>query len=228
LPKTTAGAPAIDERGALIGVVTQRGDKAAPAIFHASAGTSAVVAQIAPIPAPDISPEESLVEAAPPEMVAPATPDAARTATPAKPQPNAGTPQTAKIDMNKLQPEQSVSPDKTPKGFFIRMNPNWHIHEIDRPHSTQGGSSKPAPDARPGKLVYTPVPRNPGKRLTNSSESGSGSYRLTFDDQGKVTDVQVVRSAGWSSLDSTAIATLRSWRAEGGRTWSVVVPVTFK
>lgn len=235
LPKTTAGAPAIDERGLLIGVVARRSDKAAPAIFHASAGTSAVVAQIAPVPAPDAYPEESLVESAPPEMSAPATaealraaqPDAAQTATPAKPRPNARGPETAEINMKKTQPEQSVSPEKTPEGFFIRMNPNWHIHEKDRPNFVRRDSSKPVADAR-GKLVYTPAPRTPGKRLTNSDGGGSGSYRLTFDDQGKVTDVQVVRSAGLSSLDSTAIATLKNWRAEGGREWSVVVPVNFR
>lgn len=228
LPKTTAGAPAIDEHGALVGVVAQRGDKAAPAIFHASAGTNAVVAQIAPIPAPEASPEDSLVESAPPEMVASATPEVQRAATPTKPRPSPPPSQTAEIDMNRLQPEQPVSPDKTPEGFFLRMNPNWHIHEKDRPHSVRGASSRTAGGARSGRLVHTPAPRNPGKKMTNSSEGGTGSYRLTFNDQGKVTDVQVVRSAGWSSLDSAAITTLRSWRAEAGRGWSVVVPVTFK
>jgi TonB family protein len=225
LPKATIGAPAIDEKGGLIGVVAQRGDRGAPAIFHASAGTSAVVAQIAPepIPTPKTKPEEWTVETRPsPEGAERSKSKVARANRATTPPPVTDSQRTAEVDLSRAQPE-TINPEITPRGFFIRMNPNWHIHARDRPQPA-GSADGPA---FVGKLTYTPAPRFLSKSADKSKASGSGSYRLLFNSEGKVTDVQVARSAGSSSLDDTAISTLRSWRAEPGRAWSVVVPVNF-
>ena len=225
LPKNMVGAPAIDEKGGLIGVVAQRGDRAAPAIFHASAGTSAVVAQIAPepIPTPEITPEEWTAERGPsPETAKGSKSKVARADKASTPAPIADSQRTAEVDLNRLQPE-TINPEITPRGFFIRMNPNWHIHARDRPQparSTEDSGSA-------GKIIYAPAPRFLSKSANTLKASGSGSYRLVFNAQGTVTDVQVSRSAGSSLLDDAAISTLRNWRAEPGRAWSVVVPVNF-
>jgi protein TonB len=225
LPKATVGAPAIDEKGGLIGVVAQRGDRGAPAIFHASAGTSAVVAQIAPepIPTPETMPEEWTVEPTPSaEAVKRPKLKVARSDRGSTPPPATDSQGTADVDLGRAQLE-TINPEITPRGFFIRMNPNWHIHARDRPQPA--GSSDGT--AFVGKLIYTPAPRFLSKSADKSKASGGGSYRLVFNSDGKVTDVQVARSAGSSSLDDAAISTLRGWRAEPGRAWSVVVPINF-
>jgi protein TonB len=225
LPKATIGAPVIDEKGELIGVVAQRGDRGAPAIFRANAGASAVVAQIAPepIPTPETMPEEWAAETRPsPEAAERSKSKVARSDRAVTPAPVPESQRAAEVDLNKLQPEP-INPEITPRGFFIRMNPNWHIHARDRPQPA--GSADGAAFA--GKLIYKPAPQFLSKSGDKSKASGSGSYRLLFNSEGRVTDVQVARSAGSSLLDDAAISTLRGWRAEPGRAWTVVVPVNF-
>ena len=223
LPKATVVAPAIDEKGGLIGVVAQRGNRGSPAIFRARSGTNAVVAQIAlePIPTPETMPEEWNVETKPsPEARQRSNSKIGRSDRPPTSTPVPDSQGTAEVDLSKVQPE-STNPEVTPRGFFIRMNPNWHIHARDRP--------QPAPaDGAAGKLIYAPAPRFLTNLGDSSKTSGTGRYRLLFNADGRVADVQVARSAGSSSLDEAVVSTLRSWRAEPGLAWSIVVPVNFR
>jgi protein TonB len=208
LPKTAVGAPAIDEKGALIGVVAQHGDKGAPMIFHAGPGTSTVAIAPEPVHTPETWSEETRAESTPWVQLERSTPP-----------PMEKNPQrVAEVDLNKLQAERNTPPP-TPSGFFIRMNPNWHIHARDRP--------QPPGAERIGKLVYTPAPQYSTRPTQGSKVAGTGSYRLTFNSEGKVTDVQVTRSAGSNTLDDAAVATLRNWRAEPGGNWRVTVPINF-
>lgn len=216
-PKTALGAPVVDASGAIVGIVAQRRDREPPAIVRYTGITSA--------PAADVSTEELSASSA--SVASPAEgPDES---SPPEPQPSAsiatppliaGATRVAEIDPNGLQPEVPA-PFATPKGFFIRMNPNWHLHAKNRP--SQSGNNAPRP-----RLLYTPAPRYPFNGAPGEKTTRAGSYRVTFDDRGEVSDVQVTRTAGSGALDQAAIATLRNWRSEPGREWRVVVPITFK
>jgi TonB family protein len=85
--------------------------------------------------------------------------------------------------------------------------------------------------ARNPRVIYNPAPRYPyGARILRSGPTtGSGSFRVTFDANGQVKNVQIVESTGQGLLDSAAIEALRQWKAEpGGRDWSVLVPISFQ
>ena len=59
--------------------------------------------------------------------------------------------------------------------------------------------------------------------------TGSGKYRVTFDANGLVKNVQTVESTGQTVLDQAAIRALQQWRVEPpGRDWTVLVPITFQ
>jgi TonB family protein len=217
-PKSALGAPVVDVRGAIVGIVAQRNGKDNPAIFRYTGTPSVVAAEVARTEEGSAtSPAEG-----PPEENTP--PEISSAPKPASSPPAMDAPHLAEIDLNKLQPEPiTPAPAATAGKFFIRMNPNWHIHSRDRPQ-TPSPQTSTGENASAGKLVYTPLPRY---RLGGNTKRG-GDYRLTFNAQGNVTNVEVARSAGSSALDNAAIGTLRSWRAEPGREWSVIVPVTFR
>lgn len=219
-PKSALGAPVIDLRGAIIGIVAQRNGKDNPAIFRYTGTPSVVAAEISRMEEGSAtSPAEG-----PPEENTP--PEASPAPKPLSSPPVMDAPRLAEIDLNKLQPEPiAPAPTATAEKFFIRMNPNWHIHARDRPQ-TPGPQISTAENASAGKLVYTPRPRYTSKLVGNSSRGGN--YRLTFNAQGNVINIEVARSAGSSALDGAAIGSLRTWRAEPGHEWSVVVPVRFK
>lgn len=216
-PKTALGAPVVDASGAIIGIVAQHSEKDAPAIAPYAGVTSAAMAEASP---EEISETSIVSPAEGPEETSPATP--APMGDVSTPPPIANSYRSAEIDTSRLQSEPST-PFATPKGFFIRMNPNWHLHAKDRPPPPGGDVSAPQPN-----LLYTPAPRYPARTAEGSRAGGGGSYRVTFNEEGKVTDVEVTRSAGSNSLDAAAMATLRNWRSEPGREWSVVVPIRFK
>jgi len=83
------------------------------------------------------------------------------------------------------------------------------------------------PSGRAARLVYNPAPKYPAE-ARSSSLKGSGRYRVIFDASGQAKDVQVVESTGKDVFDQSALASLRQWKSEPGREWSLVVPVTFQ
>jgi TonB family protein len=92
----------------------------------------------------------------------------------------------------------------------------------------QLAQTTPTPHATPKpRLLYAPAPSfPPGQSLPG--QSGTGRFRLTFDPQGNVTNVQMVRSTGNPYFDQAAIKTLRQWKSAPSQGWQATVPVTFQ
>jgi len=93
-------------------------------------------------------------------------------------------------------------------------------------------SPTPTPKlARNPRVLYNPAPQYPyqTRLLRSGPTTGSGKFRVTFDANGQVKNVQVIESTGQGLLDSAAVDALRRWRAEpGAHEWNVLVPVTFQ
>src|SRR5438094_664055 len=94
--------------------------------------------------------------------------------------------------------------------------PNWPATASATPRTT------PKP-----RLVYAPAPAFP-PRASLPGASGTGRFRLSFDAQGNVTNIQLVQSTGNRVFDESAINTLRQWKCSPGQGWTVTVPVTFR
>jgi TonB family protein len=92
----------------------------------------------------------------------------------------------------------------------------------------QIAQASPTPRATPKpRMLYAPAPSfPPGQSLPG--QSGTGQYRLTFDPQGNVTNIQIVRSTGNAYFDQSAIKTLRQWKSAPSQGWQATVPVTFR
>jgi len=92
----------------------------------------------------------------------------------------------------------------------------------------QLAQTSPTPHATPKpRLLYAPAPAfPPGQSMPG--QSGTGRFRLTFDPQGNVTNIQMVASTGNPYFDQAAIKTLRQWKSAPSQGWQATVPVTFK
>jgi TonB family protein len=84
----------------------------------------------------------------------------------------------------------------------------------------------PKPTPKP-RIVYAPAPSFP-PGVSQSGVSGTGRFHLTFDANGNVTNVQLVRSTGNPYFDQAAIKTFRQWKSAPSQGWSVTVPVSFQ
>jgi len=93
-------------------------------------------------------------------------------------------------------------------------------------------SPSPTPKfARNPRVIYNPAPSYPyeARMLRSGPTTGAGKFRVTFDTNGLVKNVQAVESTGQSVLDQAAIKALQEWKAEpGAHDWTVLVPITFK
>jgi len=87
-------------------------------------------------------------------------------------------------------------------------------------------SATPRPTPKP-RLIYAPAPAFP-PMASLPGASGTGRFRLSFDAQGNVTNIQLIQSTGNRVFDEAAINTLRQWRCSPGQGWVVTVPVTFR
>jgi len=87
-------------------------------------------------------------------------------------------------------------------------------------------SATPRATPKP-RLVYAPAPAFPASASVPGL-SGTGRFRLSFDAQGNVTNIQLIQSTGNRLFDESAIRTLRQWKCSPGQGWVVTVPVTFK
>jgi len=92
----------------------------------------------------------------------------------------------------------------------------------------QTAQTSPTPQATPKpRLLYAPAPSfPPGQSLPG--QSGTGRFRLTFDPQGNVTNIQIATSTGNPYFDQAAIKTLGQWKSAPSQGWQATVPVTFK
>ncbi len=92
--------------------------------------------------------------------------------------------------------------------------------------ATAETSATPKPTPKP-RLTYAPAPVFP-PGISQAGVSGTGRFRLSFDANGSVTNVQVVKSTGNPYFDQAAIKTFRQWKSAPSQGWSVTVPVTFQ
>ena len=115
--------------------------------------------------------------------------------------------------------------------LLAQIKPNtkahWAAAKTESPSPEASPAVQATPDNRKSKLTYNPAPKYPPEARV-SRISGSGRFRITFSTEGEARDVQVIQSTGKSVLDQAAADSLRQWKAEPGREWSVVVPITFK
>src|SRR4051794_9873193 len=76
--------------------------------------------------------------------------------------------------------------------------------------------------------VYSISPDYPYRDRAEHHE-GKGYFRLSLaPNTGAVTQVQIVRSTGFPSLDACATAALRRWRWRPGKWREIGTPVTFR
>jgi len=74
-------------------------------------------------------------------------------------------------------------------------------------------------------FVSAPHPGYPYE-ARRAKQTGSGMFLITFDADGRASDVSVVRSTGSPILDQTTISTFHRWRAKPGVP-KVNVPITY-
>jgi len=93
------------------------------------------------------------------------------------------------------------------------------------PRPSVAGRQQPA---RQPRLVYKPRPNYPFEAHFHDNAAHSGRFRLSFDANGNVKDVQTVQSTGNDLLDRASTRALRQWKSEPGQEWSTTIPVTFE
>jgi protein TonB len=74
-------------------------------------------------------------------------------------------------------------------------------------------------------FVSAPHPTYPYE-ARRAKQTGSGRFMITFDTDGRATDVSVMQSTGSAILDQTTTNTFRRWRAKPGIP-KVIVPITY-
>jgi TonB family protein len=93
---------------------------------------------------------------------------------------------------------------------------------------SEAESPTPSPTPKKLRIVSNPAPVYPQQaRRSNPPMGGSGRFRILFDANGQVREVQVVQSTGQSILDQAAVEAFQRWKSEPGHEWSLVVPTTF-
>jgi TonB family protein len=100
------------------------------------------------------------------------------------------------------------------------------------PGSPSGGSSPPSDStpqqtARKPKFLYAPHPTYP-PGPDKMHVTGSGRFKITFDERGNAKSVEIVQSTGNRVLDGNTIKTLKRWRVAPGSPFYVVVPIDYR
>ena len=103
-----------------------------------------------------------------------------------------------------------------------------HVPTDVRPRwpPTAEGSATPKPTPKP-RLIYAPAPSFP-PGVSQGGGSGTGRFRLSFDPNGNVTNIQIIKSTGNPYFDQAAIKTFRQWKSAPSQGWQATVPVTFQ
>jgi len=109
----------------------------------------------------------------------------------------------------------------------LLLYPSLHAQQVvataidatGKPHHLEGREF-------PGLQHFVMPVYSHGDRLTR--RQGTGLFRLYIDlKTGFVTQVAVVKSTGWWSVDTSAVNALRKWRWKPGTWKEVNVPVQF-
>src|SRR5438874_11164139 len=102
----------------------------------------------------------------------------------------------------------------------------WAAAPVESP------TASPTPKlARNPRVIYNPAPRYPyeARMLRSGPTTGAGKFRVTFDPNGQVKNVQAIESTGQAVLDQAAVKALQQWKAEpSAHDWTVLVPITFQ
>jgi len=77
------------------------------------------------------------------------------------------------------------------------------------------------------RLVVTPVPNYPGV-LRQAHYTGTGLFRIYFDERGEVSGIRILKSTGHTELDVETLKALGRWRARSGPKWEMDIPVSFR
>ena len=84
------------------------------------------------------------------------------------------------------------------------------------------------PQGQQSRLIYSPPPAYPSMARTGGNLKGSGRFKLTFDANGRVKNILILRSTQNGALDQAAVEALRRWKATPGAEWELNVPITFQ
>jgi TonB family protein len=93
------------------------------------------------------------------------------------------------------------------------------LHKVPLAQNPQPGQQS--------RLIYSPAPAYPSTART-SNIRGSGRFRVTFDVNGRVKNIVILRSTQNGVLDQAAVEALRRWKATPGSEWELNVPITFQ
>ena len=93
---------------------------------------------------------------------------------------------------------------------------------------TSAGEKTTARPAAALDSLLSRVAADTEARWPEAAEARAGRFRLTFDPQGNVTNIQVIRSTGNPVFDESAIKTLRQWKSAPSQGWQATVPVMFQ
>ena len=125
-----------------------------------------------------------------------------------------------------------VRPATTLDSLSAQIKPGatgrWAVAESPTP------SPSPSPtvartDNRRLKVIYNPAPKYPGEaRFAAAPIRGSGRFRVIFNADGQVKNVEAIQSTGRPILDQAAFNALRQWKSEPGHEWTILVPISFE
>lgn len=128
-----------------------------------------------------------------------------------------------------------VQPSSVVQTFLAQITPEtaarWpaiaETRPSPRPTPKPGVAARQQP-ARQPRLVYKPRPNYPFEARFHDNAAHTGRFRLRFDADGNVREVQTVQSTGNDLLDRASTRALRQWRSEAGQEWSTMIPITFE
>ena len=129
-----------------------------------------------------------------------------------------------------------VRPSSVVQSFLAQIAPEAAAHWLamvearPSPRATPKppGVAAPQQPARQPRLVYKPRPNYPFEAHFHDNAAHAGRFRLTFDANGNVKEVQTVQSTGNDLLDRASAGALHRWKSEPGQEWSTTVPITFE
>jgi TonB family protein len=120
--------------------------------------------------------------------------------------------------------EKAAVRPSTALGSFLS-----HIVSDAKARWPRTAETSPTPKSTPKpQIVYAPAPRFPSEAHAPVGAFGSGRFRISFNANGNVKNVEIIQSTGNDLFDQAASSTLQQWKATPGREWVTTVPVTFE
>jgi protein TonB len=130
------------------------------------------------------------------------------------------TPIPAVKTFEKHEPKKPFSMTKPkvelPRVDLPRVEPVEKVAEQDAKPSPASQESEGVVDELPRKLPINPPPRYPAEDQRLGHE-GVVWLKLTISAEGRVTDISILTSSGYQSLDDSALSTVRRWLFEPAR-----------